>query len=307
MTTRPTRPGYCETSLPHLLYLALGIVFVWFLLTGRVAAATEAGTLRLVIPPVDTATQLYSRFKPLADHLGRATGRRVTITLCQNLDEFYARAREEVPQVVYFCPLTYIKLAHETAYYPLAGMTLSKGGMRSVILVHHDSPIRSVADLKGRSLALGNVACASSYLVPHAMLEKRGMQFSDFLEVRQTGSDQAALMAVAARLYDVTATGEDVAAPFLKKGVLRPLLYSPPMPTDLIAANQLVPAPVREQVRQALLQLHNTKGRRIIVGIKPDAIGFAQVRDSDYDLIRAMQRRISGENLQAKPLPDGAT
>lgn len=282
-----------KNPLPGLLLCLVAVL-------APTPAFCAGGHLRLLVPPVENATIMYSRFKPLADYLSHAVKQPITLVLSKNLDDFLTKAREDVPQIVYFCPLNYVKMAHEMLFYPLAGVALKGGGDRSVIVVRRDSPVRTLQELKGKSLALGNVTCASSYLVPRTMLLHAGIGLGDFLEVRNTGSDQAALMAVAARLYDVTATGEDAAAPFIQKALLRPLAYSPLMPSDLIAADASVSPRLRERIKRALLRLKGANAAPAAVAIKPNAVGFIPVQDRNYDIIRTMEQRISGAHLRSR-------
>lgn len=252
--------------------------------------------VRLLVPPLDSPTQVYARFKPLAEYLSRASGQPVQLILSRNLEDFSSKVREPVPQLVYFCPLNYVTVAQQNTFTPLAGITAQPGKNRSVILVRHDSPIHRVLDLKGRSLALGNVACAASFLVPRAMLQREGITLGDFLEIRKTGSDQAALMAVAAKLYDVTATSESTAQPFINKGILRAVLYSQNSPPDLIAANALVPAETQQKIRRALLTGQPPSGQMDArYSLRIGAFSFVPVADSQYQVIREMKQRFGDE------------
>lgn len=262
------------------------------------ASLAASGSIRLLIPPLDSPTQVYARFKPLADYLSRKSGQPVQLVLSRNLEDFSSKVSEPVPQLAYFCPLNYVTVTQKSTYTPVAGITEPSSRNRSVILVRHDSPIHRVADLKGRSLALGNVACAASFLIPRAMLQREGITLDDFLETRKTGSDQAALMAVAARLYDVTASSESTAQPFISKGILRAVLYSQDSPPDLIAANALVPAGLQQKIRRALLGAQTPTGQ--LAGYNRPRIGafdFVAADDSQYDVIREMKRRFGDDPL----------
>lgn len=272
------------------------LVLAGFLFCKATLAANQP--IRLLVPPLDSPTQVYTRFKPLADYLSRKSGQRVQLVLSRNLDDFNSKVREPIPQLTYFCPLNYITVSQQRPYTPLAGLMAANGKNRSVVLVRKDSPIHRVADLKGRSLALGNTACAASFLIPVAMLQHEGINLGDFLEVRKAGSDQAALMAVAAKMYDVTATSEDTALPFIRKGILRILLYSRNSPPDLIAANALVPPSLQQQFKRALLADPPSKGSP---AVGPDdgigEYGFVPVADSQYNVIREMKRRFGDAPL----------
>lgn len=285
-----------ENRTLMVLISAMLLIVAELLLSQASLAANRP--IRLLVPPLDSPTQVYARFKPLAEYLSRKTGQPVQLVLSRNLEDFSSKVREPVPQLAYFCPLNYVTVTQKSTYTPLAGVTVQTDRNRSVILVRHDSPIHRVMDLKGRSLALGNVACAASFLIPRAMLQREGITLGDFLEIRKTGSDQAALMAVAARLYDVTASSESTAQPFIRRGILRAVLYSQDSPPDLIAANALVPAGLQQKIRRALLTGQTPTGQ--LAGhnsLRIGAFDFVSAVDSQYDVIREMKQHFGDEPL----------
>ncbi len=255
--------------------------------------------LRLLLPPVSSPATMYAAFAPLAAYLGKATGETVTLHFSANLDSFYAEAKMPVAQVTFFCPIAYLKVAHEDRYFPLAEVNPTPGGNRSVILVRRDSPIHNVLQLRGSSFVAGDPACAASSLIPLTLLQEAGLTPKDFHVFRQTGSDQSALMDVAARFYDATAVAENVAAPYLRAGTLRVIGQAPVGPGDLLAASGKVPAPLRARLTTALLAA-TRNAPEAMTALAGMVRGFQPVQDGDYAVLRTLYADLFGVALTPK-------
>ncbi|WP_414039939.1 PhnD/SsuA/transferrin family substrate-binding protein [Acidithiobacillus sp. M4-SHS-6] len=255
--------------------------------------------LRFLLPPVSSPAVMYAAFTPLAKYLSQAIDQKITLKFSANLQSFYDQADTNTPQMVLFCPIAYIRSAHQQAYYPLAGVIPTPGGNHSVIVVRHDSPIRNVLQLKNHSFVMGDPACAASSLIPLSMFRELGMTPKSFSAFRQSGSDQSALMDVAARFYDATAVAENVAAPYLHSGTLRVIADAAVGPGDLLAASAGVPATVRKQLTMALLDA-KTRDPASIHALGGLAAGFKATNDGDYNALRTLYQEIHGVKLSPK-------
>lgn len=261
------------------------------------AAAQER--LRLLLPPLSSAEQVYARFQPLAGHLEETLGIRLQVRVADDLESLLRLARQNRPQVAYLCPLIYTRLADEGRLVPLARLRRNgKSTFRSAVVVRRNSPYEHLDELKGARFAFGNPVCAASRLVPEAMFAQAGIHpRQDFFEERTLGSNENALYTVAADLFDATAVDEASARPFVEEGLLRVLRYSRPIPQYVLAASPATPKPVRRRLARALAGLNRTEHGAVLDAIGPGVDGFVPTDDADYDVIRRMQREYgSGDN-----------
>lgn len=255
--------------------------------------------LSFLLPPVSSPAVMYAAFTPLARYLSHTIGQKVTLHFSANLQSFYDQADKNTAQMVLFCPIAYIRSAHQQAYYPLAGLIPTPGGNHSVIVVRRNSPIHNVLQLKNRSFVMGDPACAASSLVPLSMFRELGMTPKSFSAFRQSGSDQSALMDVAARFYDATAVAANVAAPYLHSGTLRVIADAAVGPGDLLAASAGVPAALRKQLTAALLsaKIKDPASIRALGGL---AAGFNATNDGNYNALRTLYQEIHGVTLSPR-------
>ncbi len=255
--------------------------------------------LRFLLPPVSSPAVMYAAFTPLAKYLSQAIGQKVTLSFSANLENFYNEAEKPTAQIALFCPISYIRTAHTEAYRPLVAVTPTPGGNHSVIVVRKDSHIHRILQLRNQSFVMGDPACAASSLIPLSLFHEVGLTRKSFSTFRQSGSDQSALMDVAARFYDATAVAENVAAPYLRSGSLRVIARADVGPGDLLAASSEVPAMVRSRLTAAFLQAYRADPGALhaLGGL---AAGFQPISDEDYNVLRTLYKDIHGVALNPK-------
>ena len=278
------------------------------LITGALSvAASPTEPVRFLLPPLASPERIYARFQPLAEHLSQAIGRPVEPHVAPDLEALLRLAREDRPQIAYLCPLVYTRLADPTGLVPLARLQRhGKSTLRTAVVVRSDSPYEALSELEGARFAYGNPVCAASRLVPRAMLSRAGLDPKrDFFEDRTLGSNENALYAVAADMFDATAVDESAARPFLEKDVLRVLAYSRPIPQYLVAATPEMAEPERQRITRALTGLAPSENGKVLEAIGAKVDGFTTTDDAPYNVIRSLIRR---HLTPAAPLvPDGGT
>jgi len=255
--------------------------------------------LRFLLPPVSSPEVMYTAFTPLAKALQKAIHEPVQLSFTADLGQFYLKAQEKRAQIVLYCPIAYLKVAHEVPYTPLAGLQPPPGGNHSVIVVRSDSPIQNLLQLRGKSFVMGNPACAASSLVPLALLDSVGIPIKSLGALHHGGSDSNALLDVAARFYDATAVAENVAEPYLRAGTLKILARTPVGPGDLIAASAEVHPHTLGKIKQTLLHLDQINPQAM-AAIAPLASGMISIPPGTYDPLRSLYKETYGIELNPK-------
>ncbi len=265
----------------------------WILLLTAIPAQ---GDLRFLLPPVSSPAVMYAAFHPLAEYLGKIAGSPVHLTFSPSLRVFYLEAEKARPQIAFFCPIAYLQVAHQKNYIPLAGLDPPPGGNESLIVVRKDSPVRNILQLQKKRFVIGNPACAASALVPLSLLREIGIGPRELRDLHQSGSDINALMDVSARFYDATAVAANVAAPYIEAGDLRAIARMNVGPGDLVAASGQVPQPMRQKIRQALLDVAH-QDPMVLKALSRLATGFHPLSPGTYEPLRALYTDFYGMDL----------
>jgi phosphonate transport system substrate-binding protein len=165
----------------------------------------------------------------------------------------------------------------------------------SDLVVHRDSTIRSLDDLRGRTYVYNEETSNSGYNMPRSHLVERGLTNGFFGKVLRSGSHEESIRMVAEGLADASYVDSLVLdyareQPRGHASRVRVIESLGPAPVVPLVASTRVPAAERERVRRHLLDMHqDERGRKILDRALVDR--FAVVSDEDYDAIRAMEKR----------------
>jgi phosphate/phosphite/phosphonate ABC transporter binding protein len=252
------------------------------------------GALRFGIVPLESPARMHRRFTPLAEYLGRTLGRPVELKVALDFDEAVRDLGEGRTQFAYLTPSTYV-LAHDRFGAVLLATALRRGKpfQHAAIICRRDARLGSLAELKGRSFAFGDVNSTSSHIVPRAMLLEAGVGVERLGSFEHLGHHDAVAAAVLRGDYDAGAVMESVAAQYAAEGLMT-LVQSPPIPEFNICAAKELPGNVLETLRSALLALtrDDAGGAAVLEALYPDYTGFARSSDADYASIRLMMRKL---------------
>lgn len=163
------------------------------------------------------------------------------------------------------------------------------------VIVRHDGPFQSFADLRGRSWAYNDAGSNSGYNMPRDHLLRLAETAGYFGRTVASGSHQASIRMVIEGMVDAAGIDSVVLDLEFK---LRPELAPQvriiesigPCPIPPVVVSSRLPAGLKTALREALVGMHeNPPGRAIL----SDGLiaRFVEVRDADYDKIREMVRR----------------
>jgi len=221
-------------------------------------------------------------------------GRPVELKVALDFDEAVRDLGEGRTQFAYLTPSTYV-LAHRRFGAMLLATALRRGKpfQHSVIICRRDARLRTLAELKGRTFAFGDVNSTSSHIVPRAMLLDAGVPVELLGSFDHLGHHDAVAASVLRGDYDAGAVMESVATHYASEGLMT-LAQSPPIPEFNICAARELPGAVQDALRGALLALTRDggAGSAVLETLYTDYTGFAQATDADYAGIRAMMEKL---------------
>lgn len=199
--------------------------------------------------------------------------------------------------IAWFGPLSYV-LAEEEAgaeAFAVGVRSNGKSTYRSLFVVPGDSPVKSIMDLKGKSVAFVDPASTSGGLVPTFLVKKAaGMMPEDFFkELTYVGSHDAVEIVVKNRKADAGADNDKTYERMIKDGQItaetnRVIVYSDPLPGSPLTYRKDLDAALKKKIREAVLNAH----KEIEVGGYGDLIRYEAAGPEDYQLIREMIKEL---------------
>lgn len=235
--------------------------------------------------------QQQQRFQPLADYLSKQLQRDVRLTMLSRYGNILEQVEKHQVDAAFFGSFTGALAIRQLGVIPLARPVALDGTSTYTghIFVRQDSGINSVADMKGKRLALVEKATTAGYIFPVALVRKEagGVAIDQYFEqIFFTGSHDAAIKAVIAGQAEVGAAKNSVYDWFCQREPdaakkLKILYTSPPVPQNGLAIRAGEDPELRKKLKALLLGLHNdTEGLAVLQ--KLGASRFTETREDDY-------------------------
>lgn len=233
------------------------------------------------LPPRD----LEKIFAPMAADLGKTVGANIQLRTSTTFDRFASHLNKEVFDIAFVQPFDYVEIAHKRGYLPLATRTEK---LSAIVVARTDSPLKSLADLRGKRIALPPKTSAVNHLF-RGYLRANGLRPDKDIELVHYRSHVSCMQQVL--IGDVAACA--TAAPALrffqsKMNIeFKIIASSREIPHTLFVIHSRVPGTAREAIRARILGWANTKkGQELLARGK--LTPFVPVKDSDYNVVREM-------------------
>jgi phosphonate transport system substrate-binding protein len=260
--------------------------------------------LRLGVVTFYSPRLMYMKYQPLVDFLAAQSGDEWELDLRESYDDTIVALCSGAIDVAYLSPLAYVRADARCGAIPVVRlMTHGKSTYQGLIMVRNESAIRSLGDLRGRTIALGAPMATSSWLVAWEMLKQAGLRLGVDLTCRNYDQHERAARAVLLGDADACAVRDIVGEKFVNRG-LRVLAESDPLPNfPLVVAPSGAPR-LKDLLERGLVFLPTTDGevRKMISAWDEELSGgFAVAKASDYEPVRALALRVLGPKALTMP------
>jgi len=287
----PRRRSKKRPFHPLVLFTGIAAAVCLLVLVSPVIRAETTGRkiIRFGVIPRFNPHVTYEYYQPLMDYLGRNTPYAFELRLGRTYLETIDDLRKGNTDVAYLGGATYALARHRFGARALVKPRNAEGGTtyRCFIIVRRDSPFRTIADLKGRSIAFGARRSTTGSLIPSYMLFGAGMTPRHLKVVRNLHNHEEVAKAVLKGVYDAGAVKDVVAWQYEAQG-LRVIAESEELPNAPIAAGRTLPKGAETAMVKALLSIDGDSpgGKAILSQWGPELRhGFVRARGEDYDFL----------------------
>lgn len=239
------------------------------------------GSVAMDIPAV-----MHKRLSPLTDYLSKSINRPVSLKLSPNMPAAIKDTIDGTVDLTYLTPVAYLDAhANGNARLIVKTITQGQGAFKLMIVVKENSPIKSIADLAGKSFAFGDKAA----LLQRAVVIEAGMPLEKFNDYKFIGHYDNIVRAVLNGDFDAGIVKDTMAYKWQSQGI-RILYSSADLPPYNISASKNVDDILLEKLRKAFLALdkNNPGHLAVIKAIDENYDGFAPTSDAEYDIIRKL-------------------
>ncbi len=189
--------------------------------------------------------------------------------------------------IAYLGPVTYILRSRKAKLEVFARPSHERAGhyFQAVIIVPAASSAKSLADLKGGSVAFGDSNSTSGTWVPRYQLLQAGLVAGRDYTPRHMGSHGNVARAVATGLASAGGMSMPVYNRLIKEGKLDPksvrvLAESPPIPEYMWTFREGLDPAFKEEIRKAFFEANDPEMLRVF-----QAVSFVSCDKADLDLV----------------------
>lgn len=275
----------------------------------EVRDGTKAKPLRVMLVPSDTgADSIADDFRPVFNAITQVYGLHFDIKVGSSFSAVVEGMCSEQVDVAWLGVVT-LPIVVDRGCGEFLALDVKKGKSiyYSGIFVAKDSGINTLQDLKGKSMAFGDVLSTSSFNFPVAMLIDAGVDpAKDLGKIYMTGSHTASLAALREGRVDAAAASFNVYEKSVQKGIIDPkkiriLKKSEPIPLPPMGMHIKLKPEVKALLKKAFNNVHKAPG------IKPEQIrgyGGKMVdrfdADYPYENIKSALRKLSAVTDEVK-------
>jgi len=295
--------------MKRIVVIVLVLVLAATLLVG---CSSAPKVLEVQLIPSRDATKLEAQRKPLEDLLEAELDMDVNVTIATDYNALIEGMASEQIHVGLLATTAYVLAADEGAAEailkslrydvddngdPLLDEPLVSG-YKSQLLVHKDSGIESVADLKGKRIAISSFTSTSGFVWPANLLADNGLDPEADVTWINAGGHDNAILAVFNGDADAAFTFKDARRLFIEeanfdeiKSTAVLLMNTTEIPNDTISVIPSMSDKLKEKVKQAFLNIAASEEGLTIIRDIYSHEGYAEAKDSDYEEVRTYLER----------------
>lgn len=269
-------------------YLCLVMLILFFLIFTISIQAEEFITLGVTSKKI--ALSKLESWQSILDEVSKRSGIDIELVVAKDHQALIDLMKNKKIDLGYFSPVFYVKAHNELNSKPIVlEKRLGSSDYQGGFIVHKDSKIRNLDDLKGKKLALtAEKDSTSGYYLPIAILNKNGIDYRNDLEVVFTGKHINVLKSVSYGLVDAGAIKLFILEDEINKkysSEIRIIAESSYLPTSSITARKDIKAETINGLREAFISLNNDP-KGLAAMQKSGFDGFAVSNDQMYDIVR---------------------
>ncbi|MBF0459247.1 MAG: phosphate/phosphite/phosphonate ABC transporter substrate-binding protein [Nitrospirae bacterium] len=264
------------------------------------SSAERNNVVKIGVASMTTPVETVKYYQDIIDYIGEQIKQPVQMVYRRTYGEMDTLLEKGEVQIAFICSAPYVRNLERFGVELLVAPIVNGSSMyHSYIVVHKDSPYISFTGLRGKIFAFTDPKSNSGALYPTYLLKTMGQTPDGFFKrVIYSYSHNKSVEMVAKKIVDGAAVESIIYEYMLKTGYpyakqVKIIKRSQPFGIPPVVVTRGINPVLRKKVRDAFLNMqHTTKGKSILDEMMMD--GFAEVSDSNYATVRAMEHSVSG-------------
>ncbi len=237
--------------------------------------------------PRYSTEEIYKRITPLVDYLSRKTGLQISTTLTTTFDQYTKSLTGGKVDIGFENPYIYVlaSKSHEAVAMAVKGKHGDK--FRGIIITAAGSPLRTLADLKGKKIAIVSYSSAGGYLSQKLSLLEKNINVTRDCQIEEAPENKQENVVFSVFTGDVDAGFIRESAlhkvdKFVPPGSIKVLAYTEWLPNWALSLSRDMAVADRKKIVKAIREIPSDSPVLRALRIK----AFRPAQDSDYDVVR---------------------
>lgn len=271
-------------------FLASTVSLAGLLALGESASAQGAdpAKLRVALLPDENASTIIQNAQPLKKYLEEALKKEIELVVTTDYSSMIEAMRFNRIEIAYFGPLSYVLAKSKAPGIEPFAVGIAKGSptYKSVIITLADGPVKSIADIKGKTVGFGDNASTSSHLIPRAYLARNGLIGETDYKFAHLGTHDAVARSVVAGQVQAGGLSQEIFKSLVAKGIIdgakvKVLAESDPIPNYPMVLQGSLSAELKAAIKKSFIEM---KDDTILKSFRAE--GFVATDDKAYDILR---------------------
>ena len=263
------------------------------------ATAADDTQLRIVFIAYQNPNQMLENVQPVVDYLEEQLKVDVKHFVATDYAGVVEALRNETADAGFMGPLQYIMAHHHAGAYPIVGEVYGDSPTYSArIFVRKDSGIRTLKDLRARTIAFVDPISSSGYMYPLDTFKSAGLiskkEDADefFKKVYFAGGDEQAIRAVFNHFVDAAGIGQyaySLLRPEERDEIIH-IAESKPLPSHCVVVRKGLPRERAKALQESLLALNDGPRRDLLRNLY-NVDGYVPVTHETYREVERVARQ----------------
>ena len=275
----------------------MGIIVLASLLAMNAAAVAE--DLRFSITAAVASDPSYENYRRLTAYVAEKAGRKalfVSGLTYSQVDYLFLKGQVDVG---FLCNTHFARRKDAVKFEAIAAPVIAgsrRPKFRIYLIVPGDSSVKSLDDLRGRSVDLSDPLSTTTIFTAYALQKKNETLASFFGKTIYSSSHDMTVRLVADKVVDAGVIDghiwdyHDKVNPRYSSGT-KVIYRSPEYTTPPVVVCRTIDRSLRDRLKKILLEMHeDARGREILNKLRIEK--FVAVRDKDYDDVLEMYKKV---------------
>ncbi len=265
------------------IILKLGILFLCMMLSPVMASAGY----KLSMLPRYSTEEIHKRIVPIADYLSRETGLEIEPVVISTFDQYQQQLLGGAIQIGYENPYIYVLASKAHEVIALAEKERSGTRFRGIIIVRADSPIKTLEDLRGKTISIVGYTSAGGYLSQKLTLAEHGIHVKTDCQLVEAADNKQENVILAVYTGDVDCgfirgSALHQADNFVPPTAIKVLQETAWLPNWALSVSRTMSPADRKKIAAAVFALNKESPAAQALKINR----FVPATDQDYNSIR---------------------